>query len=510
MSAPQTPPTSCMHAITAAAKRASMWRRSDHAALLLLLFRHGITGAGHEAFPAIPRAGWCSEGARPVEVGIVGGGIAGLALARALQLAGHGRFSASVFERDPSFRFRRQGYALTIQQGSAALERLGLLSKVQAEDVECSGMHYVFDSDGGILGCFGPGLQTKKQREHAKRRNWHLPRERLREILYTSLLPGTVKWGHRLVAMRACRSTGGLCWRAEEGHLEQIALEFDGGEAGPSVRVFDVVVGADGIRSEVRRLLGDDAGRGLQYLQTMVILGISPSQTGEEGVCGHPLLDGQCQCSSEEGVTRGEGAPVFQTVDGMTRMYCMPFNRSHTFWQLSFQIEEEDALNMRGDAEALRALALSRCGAWHRPIPDLVHATDAATISGFPVYDRPCPPSQSPAIETGPSGPKPPGQANAAEEARLGAVTLIGDASHPMSPFKGQGANQALLDATALADALTTLAPVLAEDVADGLRFAAWLEQVVCVCVCARARVYMCMQSNIHACITRGCVVWRQ
>ena len=86
-----------------------------------------------------------------VHIAIVGGGIGGLALALALLRRGEENirimlafahsshdsfvtpgFKCTVFEKDPSFQHRRQGYGLTIQQGSSALVALGLSDSVAA------------------------------------------------------------------------------------------------------------------------------------------------------------------------------------------------------------------------------------------------------------------------------------------------------------------------------------------------------------------------------------------
>ena len=80
---------------------------------------------------------------------------------------------------------------------------------------------------------------------------------------------------------------------------------------------------------------------------------------------------------------------VFQTSDGDTRIFIMPFTQKQSMWQLTFRIPETKAraLSAAGP-EALRAEALRRCAGWHAPIPIILRSTDATCITGYPVYDH--------------------------------------------------------------------------------------------------------------------------
>ena len=158
----------------------------------------------------------------------------------------------------------------------------------------------------------------------------------------------------------------------------------------------DILVGADGLRSTIRRHVLDD---------------------------GEPIYSGY---TSWRGVTRSGAGP------GLTRMTeswgagerfgMVAIGHGEIYW---FAVA--DAPQGASDRDA-HAELLRRFAGWHEPVRAVLEATDPDRIIRTDISDR-----------------------NPVTRWHSGRVVLLGDAAHPMTPNLGQGACQAIEDAAVLA-----------------------------------------------------------
>jgi 2-polyprenyl-6-methoxyphenol hydroxylase-like FAD-dependent oxidoreductase len=297
---------------------------------------------------------------------IAGAGIAGLAAGIALRQAG---MDVEVFER--SRELREIGAGLMIwPNGTRSLKAL---------DVEVTAL-----TVQRISFCNWRGRQLMEAPVDSIAKRYgsdvaFVHRADLQAALVSSLGMDHVSLGSAAVGF--------------EDRAQMVVKLHDG-----TVRTGDLLVGADGLRSVVRRQLIGDGDP--VYLGSTIWRGIVG---GDEIALPQAL--------GVNWVGRGSEFLAFHLSD------------DRIYWA---GVTKEPAGERPRDG-GHKVDLLQRFGSWAEPVPALITATDETAILRNDMYDRP-----------------------PARQWSRGRVTLVGDAAHPMTPNSGQGACQALEDAVAL------------------------------------------------------------
>ncbi|MFE9636349.1 FAD-dependent oxidoreductase [Streptomyces sp. NPDC006463] len=317
-------------------------------------------------------------------VTIIGAGLGGLTLARVLHVHG---IPATVYEAEPAPDARRQGGLLDLHphSGQLALEAAGLIEEFRKLILPGREAYRVMDQAGNVLLDL-PDDGTGERPE--------APRGGLRQMLLDSLPAGTVRWGHKVTAVRALG----------EGRHQ---VDF----ADSTTVVADLLIGADGAWSRVRPLLSEAAPEyfGVCSVETFLF----------DAGTRHPASAEAVGAGSLFALAPGRGLLAHREGGGTL----------HTYAQLKKPQDWFASLDAT-DAAALTVRVAKEFDGWAPELTALI--TDSDT-----------PPALRP-IFTLPAGHS---------WDRIPGVTLLGDAAHLRAP-NGEGANLAMRDGAELGRAL--------------------------------------------------------
>ncbi len=352
-----------------------------------------------------------------VDVAIIGGGPGGLTLAQGLKKYG---LSVAVFEKDRARTDYVQGFRLRLRQrGLDALTQNlppHLLETFYATLGRAPSQNLLFDENlEPATGDGWGGTQREPDDTHPEK---SVSRITLRQILLDGLddVLSLATFTHY-----------------DEQPDGSVIAHFEDGSA---VRA-DVLVGADGVASRVRKQLlphatfADTGVRrlaGKLTLERATALGISEKftdyNTGIRPNHGHSLMVTSHRVDPEAyrryGLI-GHDDETHRDIDGFH------FNNttSYLWWNTAYGTNElgtDDELSAKSGAELIETL-LSLISHWHPDILDLIRFTDPSTVALLKVRT------------SVPVAPWPTRR-----------VTLLGDAIHAMTYFRALGGNTAIFD----------------------------------------------------------------
>ena len=351
-----------------------------------------------------------------LHVAIIGGGMGGLCLAQGLKKDG---VSVAVYERDATPDSRPQGYRIHIDpQGSEALH-------------EClpEQLWSIFDATGGES---SPGftIVTEQLEELLRlgagpeqtadpvRRHRSISRITLRRILLAGL-EDSVHFGKKFL-------------RYEETPAGSITACFEDGSSAAA----NVLVGADGVHSRLRT----------QYLPHARV-----AETGVVGLGGTIPLSDHVSSLGPAQLLRG---PVMVLPPTSCSLFMAMWKRSpeaglplrelgieqplagdenYLLIALGGRPEYFGVQNGRADSgSALKEAMRRTMSGWHPNLRELVELASEDEIFLNPLRTSSKPPPWTPTH-----------------------ITLLGDAIHSMTPYRGIGGNIALKDAALLRSKLT-------------------------------------------------------
>jgi 2-polyprenyl-6-methoxyphenol hydroxylase-like FAD-dependent oxidoreductase len=330
-----------------------------------------------------------------MKIAIVGGGIGGMTLA--LALADAGLDDVEIFESAPAIRELGVGIGI-MPHGARELAELGLLDDLLAEGISVT-TQGVFSKHGQAILAEPRGLAAGYRWPQIS-----IHRGRLLGILHRAVVQRLgaerLHTGHHTVQVG----------RDGPGAWAELVDRTSGRALG---RVeADLVVGCDGVHSQVRRTFYPDEGP--------------------------PLWNGRTMW---RGVTVGKPFPdgLSQAIIGYSdvRIVVYPISRRHQDrgeallnWVGQVQTHDgrpmppQDWMHTARLKDALAPFASFRFDVLD--VPAMMRA--AEVLYQYPMVDRDPLPTWD-----------------------FGRVTLLGDAAHPMYPIGGNGASQAIVDARVLA-----------------------------------------------------------